>query len=222
MKILALEFSSPQRSVALSMDAAQGNWTEHEAIEAGEGSNKPFEMIKNVLSGAGTEVGQVQVLAVGLGPGSYTGIRSAIAIAQGWQLAREVPLLGLSSFECLAAAAHAEGVRGTVSIVIDAQRGEFYLGRYELDVIRWRELEPLRLASREELLRAQQGSLLVGPEVQNWFPDGRTIFPRAAALAKLALDRTNYVPGEQLEPIYLRASTFVKATPPRVLPSGRD
>jgi tRNA A37 threonylcarbamoyladenosine modification protein TsaB len=134
-----------------------------------------------------------------------------------------VSLLGLSSAECLAAEAHAEGVRGAVSIVIDAQRGEFYLGQYELDAVRRRELEPLRLASREEIVRSQEkGSVLVGPEVQNWFLQGRTIFPRAATLAKLALDRSNYVQGEQLEPIYLRASTFLKAPPPRILPEARE
>ena len=224
MKILALEFSSPQRSVAvIANGATPGNWTEHEAIEAGAESNTPFEMIKNVLSAAGVERGQVQVLVVGLGPGSYTGIRSAIAIAQGWQLAREVSLQGLSSVECLAAQAHAEGIRGPVCIVIDAQRGEFYLGRYELDAVGWRELEPLRLASREEILRNQEtGCVLVGPEVHEWFREGRTIFPRAATLGKLVLDRSNYVRGEQLEPIYLRLSTFVKAPPRRILSEGRD
>ena len=45
----------------------------------------------------------IEAIAVGLGPGSYTGIRAAIALAQGWQLAREVKTLGVSSVAAMAA-----------------------------------------------------------------------------------------------------------------------
>ena len=72
------------------------------------------------------------MIAVGLGPGSYTGIRAAIAMAQGWQLARGVKLLGVSSAEALAAQAQAENIFGRVNLVIDAQRGEFYLATWEI------------------------------------------------------------------------------------------
>ena len=51
-----------------------------------------------------------------------------------------------------------------------------------------------------------------------WFPGGRIVFPRAAVLGQLALHRNNFVPGEKLEPIYLRETTFVKAPPPRIVP----
>jgi hypothetical protein len=64
----------------------------------------------------------------------------------------------------------------------------------------------------------QAGETLVGPEVGHWFPQGRTVFPRAATLAKLALDRADFVAGENMEPIYLRKTSFVKAPPPRILP----
>ena len=50
-------------------------------------------------------------------------------MAQGWQLARGVKLLGVSSAECLAAQAQAEKIFGRVNVVIDAQRNEFYLAR---------------------------------------------------------------------------------------------
>src|SRR5205823_3066289 len=70
---------------------------------------------------------EIECVVVGLGPGSYTGIRVAISIAQGWQLARGVKLLGISSVECLAAQAQGEGIKGEINIVIDAQRDEFYL-----------------------------------------------------------------------------------------------
>ena len=52
-------------------------------------------MIESALAEAKIEREQIEVIAVGLGPGSYTGIRAAISVAQGWQLARGVKLLGV-------------------------------------------------------------------------------------------------------------------------------
>ena len=59
--------------------------------------------------------------------------------------------------------------------------------------------------------------VLVGPEVDRWSGEGRVLFPDAATLGGLATLETDSVPGEKLEPIYLRETTFVKARipPPR-------
>ena len=222
MTILALEFSSPQRSVALLRGPADtGPLALGEAIETGARSTNALGLVEESLRQAQLEREQIECLAVGLGPGSYTGIRLAIALAQGWQLARPVQLLGVSSAECLAAQAQAEGIFGRVEVVIDAQRNEFYLAGYDLSVDSRRETEPLRLAMQAEVqARQQAGGLLVGPEVANWFPGSRVLFPRAATLGQLACGRTNFVPGESLAPIYLRETRFVKAPPPRIVPSG--
>ncbi len=67
--------------------------------------------------------------------------------------------------------------------------------------------------------RQQAGGILIGPEVTNWFPGSRVLFPRAATLGQLARGRTDFVAGERLEPIYLRETQFVKAPPPRILPA---
>ena len=196
MKILALEFSSIQRSVAVAELNLPGALSAREAIEIGAHSNKPFEMIEEVLKQSGIEREQIERLAVGVGPGSYTGIRAAIAIAQGWQLAAGTPAQGLSSAEAVAAQAHAEGLTGPIAVIIDAQRGEFYLARHELSSLSWREVEPLRLASLAEVTACQtNGDLLVGPEVLNWFPKAKTIFPRASMLATLASARSDFTPG---------------------------
>ena len=83
----------------------------------------------------------------------------------------------------------------------------------------WREVVPLRLAAPDQARAcAAKGNLLAGPEIQKWFPEGRELFPRAAAVGRLAARRTRFVPGEQLEPIYLRETAFVKAPPPRPVP----
>ena len=218
MRILALEFSSIQRSVALIEGSSNGVLVQ-EVIETGQQSNQAFAMIEDVLKQAAVEREQVEALAIGLGPGSYTGIRGAIALAQGWQLAAGTPVQGISSAECIAAQAQADGLPGPVAVVIDAQRNEFYLANYELSRSGWQELEPLRLTSRAAVTeRENSGDLIVGPEVFKWFPNSRTLFPRASMLGKLALARSRFTPAESLQPIYLRATSFVKAPPPRLLP----
>lgn len=191
-----------------------------EAIETGGRSTNALGLVEDALRQAPLEREQIGCVAVGLGPGSYNGLRLAIALAQGWQLARPVKLLGISTVECLASQAQAEGISGRVEIVIDAQRNELYLAGYELGTQLRREIEPLRLATLAEgQARQQTGAMLIGPEVTKWFPKGRVLFPRAASLGQLARDRTDFVAGEQMEPIYLRETRFVKAPPPRIIPA---
>ncbi|HZR20984.1 MAG TPA: tRNA (adenosine(37)-N6)-threonylcarbamoyltransferase complex dimerization subunit type 1 TsaB [Verrucomicrobiae bacterium] len=219
MKILALEFSSAQRSVAIVQAAgAHDGWIEHEAVQSGPAST-PLTLIDQALRHAALEREQIDRLAIGLGPGSYNGIRAAIALAQGWQLARGVKLAGLSSAECIAAQAQTDGLRGTVAVAIDAQRGEFYLAIYDLTSIGWRELEPLRLASPNGVSECcAKGQTIVGPELDRWFPQAKNVWPRAVTLAKMAMLHSEFIPGENLQPIYLRPTSFVKAPPPRALP----
>jgi tRNA threonylcarbamoyladenosine biosynthesis protein TsaB len=216
MKILALEFSSPRRSVAF-VDAQPGGPALYsaEVVRSGGRATPAFAMIEEVLAQAGVGREAIECLAVGLGPGSYHGIRVAIAAAQGWQLARGARLLGISSAECVAAQAHADGLRGPVAVVVDAQRDELYVADYEMDSAGWRDTQPLRLAAVTAVQsETKAGQGLAGPEVTRWFADGRVVFPRAETLGRLAANRADFVPGEKLEPIYLRATTFVKAKPP--------
>lgn len=218
MTVLALEFSSGQRSVAVvRRRAGDASFVVSEVVETGAGgTTRAFAMIQSALHEAQLEREQIEVLAVGLGPGSYTGIRVALSIAQGWQLAGGVKLLGLSSVECVAAQAQAEKISGRVNVVIDAQRNEFYLAAYEISADGWREIEPLRILPRAEVeSRAGAKEILIGPEVPRWFPNGRMVFPRAAMLGRLALNRNDFAAGDKLEPIYLRETNFVKAPPSR-------
>lgn len=220
MNVLALEFSSSQRSVAvLSAGAGPKPSAEAEVIESGGVATRALGMIEEALTQARVEREALDCLAVGLGPGSYTGVRAALALAQGFQLAGPIQVVGISSAESLAAQAHAQGIRGLVAIVIDAQRQEFYLATYQIDTGGWIEVQPLRLASHADVQTCHAaGQQLLGPDLNQWFPEGQVVFPRATALGRLALARKNRLPGETLEPIYLRATTFVKAPPPRFMP----
>ena len=220
MTILALEFSSGQRSVAVvRRRAGDASFVASEVVETGAGGTRALGMIEDALREAGLEREQIEVLAIGLGPGSYTGIRVALSLAQGWQLASRnggMKLLGISSVECVAAQAQAEKISGRVNVVIDAQRNEFYLAAYEISADGWREIEPLRILTRAEVeSRAGAKEILIGPEVTRWFPNGRMVFPRAAVLGQLALSRSDFAAGDKLEPIYLRETNFVKAPPSR-------
>jgi tRNA threonylcarbamoyl adenosine modification protein YeaZ len=221
MKILALEFSSPHRSVAVvqALDPARTvPESSYEAVDTTPRSSVALGMVEEVLRAADLDRQQIECVVIGLGPGSYSGIRSSIALAQGWQLASGANLRGVSSVECLAAEAQAEGITGRVHVVIDAQRNEFYLASYDIATEDRREVECLRLATLAEVrAREQTGGTILGPEVTKWFPEGRVVLPRAATLGRLALRQADFVPGEKLEPIYLRPIQFVKAPPPRIL-----
>ena len=219
MKILAIEFSSEQRSVAICNGTVDGRISVPEmVVQAGGEKINPLALIEEALRAARLEREQIDCVAVGLGPGSYTGIRMAISIAQGWQLARDVRTLGVSSVECLAARAQLEKIGGRVSIVIDAQRKEFYLAVYDLAGPSPRPIVPLHLATFDDVqARRRLGEILAGPGVDKWFPGARTVFPDAAMVGRLAATRPDPVPGEELEPIYVRETNFVKAAPPRFL-----
>jgi tRNA threonylcarbamoyladenosine biosynthesis protein TsaB len=207
MTILALEFSSARRSAAL----AGGGTLLAEAIEqsGGRGTNA-FGLIEEVLAHGKISREKIEVIAVGLGPGSYTGIRAAIAVAQGWQLARGIKLLGVSSMQSLAAQAQAEEVFGRANLAVDAQRDEFYLAGWEITAQAFREVSPLKIVPAAEIkARTAAGEICMGPVLE------RALFPSAATVVKLAAGRTDFLPGERLEPAYLRETSFVKA------PSGR-
>lgn len=209
MMILALEFSSDRRSVAV----ARGEKVLAEAFEqtAARGTNV-FGLIENVLAEAKIGREEVEAIAVGLGPGSYTGIRAAIAVAQGWQLARGVRLTGVSSAAALAAQAQAAGIFGRVNVALDAQRGEFYLAAWEISETKCALVTPLKIVTAAELAAfAAAGEILIGPE------KGTILFPAAAMVARLAARQTVAEGDGNLTPIYLREANFVKAGPSRLL-----
>jgi tRNA threonylcarbamoyl adenosine modification protein YeaZ len=214
MKILAAEFSSEQRSIAVCVDGQ----VRGRAEETGGRTARAFTLIERALAEAKTEREEIQCIAVGLGPGSYAGIRSAISLAQGWQVARTVRLLGIGTVECLAAQAQAVKLSGLVNILIDAQRNEFYFASYEVSASEASMVEPLRLLTLDEVTaRCAKGTTLIWPDLLPRFPGGRVLLPDAAALGLLAATRTDFVSGDKLEPIYLRETSFVKAPPARAV-----
>jgi tRNA A37 threonylcarbamoyladenosine modification protein TsaB len=110
-------------------------------------------------------------------------------------------LLGISSLDVLAREAQSRGIYGEITILVDAQRTEFYEARYTIT-------ESSIVGSPPRIVRTSEGAheRVIRPG---------EFFPSAATLLQLAATRENYLPGEKLEPIYLRETSFVKAAPAR-------
>ena len=216
MTILAVEFSSDQRSVAI----ARAGKVVARAEETGGRNAHAFALIERALTKAKLEREAVECVAVGLGPGSYAGIRAAIALAQGWQVATGIRLLGISTVEAMAFQAAASGMTGRITIAIDAQRNEFYSATYAMTASRHQLVTPLHLATLSEVNEsANTGRLLVWSELQARFPQGVALAPDAAALCELAARRTDFAAGSDLAPVYLREASFIKAPPARIIPN---
>ncbi len=215
MTILAVEFSSDQRSVAI----ARGGTVLARAEESGGRTAHAFALIERTLTEAKLERDAIECIAVGLGPGSYAGIRASIALAQGWQMATGVRLLGISTVEAMAAQAAAMGMTGRITIAIDAQRNEFYTATYQLASGSFQVVSPLHIAS-QDAVKASAGDsrLIVWPELHGRFPGSEVMPPDASSLCRLAATRTDFIPGSELAPIYLREANFIKAAPARVIP----
>jgi tRNA threonylcarbamoyladenosine biosynthesis protein TsaB len=126
-------------------------------------------LVEEALEAAGARWIDVERIAVGVGPGGFTGLRLGIATARGLAQARDIPLVGVSSLRALAMAAADEGAavaragersaaaddRGAVVAVIDARRGEvFALAEHRFG--------PLAIAPEELAKRLQPGMLAVG------------------------------------------------------------
>ena len=103
----------------------------------------------------------IACVAVGRGPGSFTGVRIAMATAKGIASALEVPLVGVSSLDAVAWNAWAAGERGPLSVVADAVRKEVYPVRYLLNDTGIERLEADRVVKAEDAARelAAEGDL---------------------------------------------------------------
>jgi tRNA threonylcarbamoyladenosine biosynthesis protein TsaB len=101
-----------------------------ERARRGEGSHASqlIDLVHDVLRGGGLELAQVDALVVGLGPGSFTGVRVGVSVAKGLGLALERPVFGACTLSALASAGGLEaGLWGApVLAMLDARRGEVF------------------------------------------------------------------------------------------------
>ncbi len=204
MTILCLEFSSERRSAAIVCD---GRVLAESSVIAGRTTSAPG-LIAAVLKESGLTPTDVSRLAIGIGPGSYTGIRRAIATVQGWHLAHGTPVVPVGSFQTLALLA-AELDPGPLWLAADAQRGEWAVAPADGA----RLTGELRLVRREDLAAwIVGGQRVVTPDAT--LTGATRLYPSAAQAALLAQELPPMDPSN-LAPAYLREASFVKAPPSR-------
>ena len=217
MNLLALETSTEACSVAL---VHGDRLIERFEVAPRRHAELALPWADAVLAEAGLARGVLDAIAVGRGPGAFTGVRLGVSLAQGMALALGVPAVGLSTLAALAMRAPAgEGER--VMAAIDARMGEVYWCLYEM-----RDGEPQALCpeqvSRPEALDtdgnrdgwhgvgtgfgAQEGALAKRFGARLHTLDV-TALPHAVDIARLgvaAIARGEAVAPERLEPAYLR------------------
>ena len=232
MICLAFEFTSDRRSVAIS-DGSQPVLSQ---VFHDRGRTTPvFHMIEQALAEAQVTRASIERLAISIGPGSYTGIRLAIAAAQGWHLATGVDVVAVDTFEALLHQTQRQAVAGPRVLGVNAQRQEFAVR--EWDGQGW--AGPLHLESADLLLqRIIAGQAVFGPDLGAWIrglpststftsselaarADALEAYPQASDVALLGANN-NPVPPETLAPVYLREASFVKAPPHRHIPGFTD
>lgn len=127
MKILALETATDPGSVALWVDGVV-----HGAAcpEGASNSATLLPVADALLRSQGFGFADLDGVAFGAGPGSFTGLRVACGVAQGLAVARGLPLLGVGTLEAMAEAAGGE----RVMVALDARMGEVYFGVFERGV----------------------------------------------------------------------------------------
>jgi len=221
MKLLAFETSTEACSVALWFD---GDLRERFELAPRRHAELSLPWAEQLLAEAGVKRRELDAVALGRGPGAFTGVRLAIALAQGVALALDVPVIPVSTLAVLALRAQplaaGAGPQRVLS-AIDARMGEVYTAAYEL-----RDGEPHAL-DREAVLAPDAAQLPDGDD--GWFGVGTGFaaadgalrqrlsarfaaidadaLPHAGDLARLAAAayaRGETVAPERIEPAYLR------------------
>lgn len=130
LKILALDTSTSACSVALSVDSEIITTSK---IAPRQHNELLLKMLESVLAEAGLSLSQLDGLAFGCGPGSFTGLRIAAGVIQAIAFAHDLPVVLISTLRTLAQCAYRETQIQYILPAIDAVMGEVYWGCYHLN-----------------------------------------------------------------------------------------
>jgi len=215
MNLLAIETSTEYCSVALLHGGAL---TERSELAPRRHAELVLPMAESLLIEAGLQRAQLQGVAVGRGPGAFTGVRLAISVAQGLAFALGLPVVTVSSLAALAMQAPRN--EAATLAVIDARMGEVYAGAFAFDANGLAQpLDEERVARAEDLSLpdaegwnvigsgwdAYRDALLSRVPSRLWAEGER--YPQARDVARLALPRFeagDVLPPERALPVYLR------------------
>ena len=158
-----------------------------------------LEDVDALLRRAGAHAGDLDALALGTGPGSFTGIRIGLAAARGLALALDLPAAGVSTLDALAA-----GAPGALP-VIDAKRREIFVPGPRAIAPADLELEPGTLCVGDGAVRYRDVLEAAGAAIPP--DDDERHLPRARFHAALA---AGFGPVELVEPLYVRLPDAVE------------
>ncbi|HXF55385.1 MAG TPA: tRNA (adenosine(37)-N6)-threonylcarbamoyltransferase complex dimerization subunit type 1 TsaB [Hyphomicrobiaceae bacterium] len=174
-------------------------------------------MIRAVMDESETAFADLDRIAVTVGPGTFTGTRTAIAAARGLALAARLPAVGASSLAVMAAGAErrlgGEGLSGNLAVAVDVRRGEVYAQLFERPglvprtaPLRLTYAAAARLGGADSLLLAGSGADKVAAEAAAL---GRRVVVRLTDLQPDAADLARMAPDlelgtEPVRPLYLR------------------
>lgn len=127
---LAVETATDLPSLALLRN---GSLTVRESRGLRAPSRSVFEWVRELLDESLVSLGDLDCIAFGAGPGSFTGVRVAVALAQGLGYASGLPLCPVSTLAALAAGACRRTAADAVACCLDAHMGEVYVGAYRRD-----------------------------------------------------------------------------------------
>lgn len=171
MKLLGIETSSSVGSLAVAVDGAI---VTRSIATPREQTEKLLELVAEVLGESGIKLQDLDGVAFGRGPGSFTGLRIAAAAAQGFALSTGVALLPVSSLAALAQGAwRVQGV-GHALTCVDARMGEVYVGEFAI-------VGGVAQPRRSEALSAPDA--IAAPTLEGWtaLGDGFAAYPEAFA-----------------------------------------
>ncbi len=211
--IIALETATEQASVAVYYD---GEVLLSDMFASREAAARVLDETQILLHKAGLSRQQLDAVAVGRGPGSFTGVRVAIALAQGLGLGLDIPVVPVSTLSATARVAADEHGDGQYAVALDARQNEIYFAAYRVhgDVLESMSEESLMAPEALSLDAARyQDYLGVGhawPRYTAQLPPNRFEghhLPHAGATAVLGqqlLQRGHSVAADALQPVYLR------------------
>lgn len=230
MRILAIDTATEACSVALQIPAQI--YAKFEYCPR-EHTQRILPLVESILAEGNTALAEIDVLAFGRGPGSFTGVRIGVGIAQGLALGAMLPMVGVSTLAAMAEGAWRRTGATQVLAAIDARMGEVYWAEYTRDAQGiWQGehteavLKPDAVALRIAQLSGEWYH--VGTGWQAWpdlatgsaikLKDGETLLPEAVdmlPLAQQAWDQGLAVSADQAEPTYLRNEVTWKKLPGR-------
>ena len=219
MVILAIDTSAGTSVALVSLDGellarCDTSDTMRHAEVAGSG-------IARVLAEAGISAADVSLVAAGVGPGPFTGLRVGLAAAVAFATARNVPLLSTVSHDAIARASYVssgpESFTNSLRVVTDARRKEVYWSEYSgmIDGIPARSQGPA-LAKPEELAKPEDLEPVSGEPDSPVRLDAGSV--SAADLALVALAEHAAGIAREFQPLYLRSpDVTLSAGPKRVV-----